>query len=196
MTQLLFVTGSAGKFREAATVLEPFGVRLVQHDLELPEPQLDDPRAVVRCKARQAFRRLRRPLLVDDTALTLAGYPCFPGASTAAVARTLGVAGLKRLLDPDHRATFTSHVGYHDGRRVRVFAGRWHGRMVVGEQFAGDWPYNDWFVPDGFDCTLAALPWEVRLLHSHRRRALDTLARFLTGQQADPSPSERNDAPR
>jgi non-canonical purine NTP pyrophosphatase (RdgB/HAM1 family) len=187
MTELIFVTGSAGKFREAAAILGPFGVRLVRHELKLPEPQLDDPRAVVRFKARQAFRRLRQPLLVDDTALTLAGYPCFPGAYTAAVARTLGMAGLKRLLDPDHRATLTSHVCHHDGRRPRVFTGHWHGRMGPGEQFAGDWPYNEFFIPDGFNCSLAALPWEVRLQHSHRRRALEKLARFL---------AEANDAHR
>jgi XTP/dITP diphosphohydrolase len=187
MRDLIFVTGSAGKFREAAAILEPFGVCLVQRDLKLPEPKLDDPRAVVRFKARQTFRRLRQPLLVDDTALTLAGYPCFPGAYTAAVARILGAAGLKRLLDPNHRATLTSHVGYHDGSRIRVFTGRWHGRMVADGPFAGDWPYNDFFIPDGFDCPLAALPWEVRLQHSHRRRALDKLARFL---------SEQNDAHR
>jgi non-canonical purine NTP pyrophosphatase (RdgB/HAM1 family) len=185
MTDLIFVTGSAGKFREAAAILEPFGIRLTQRDLKLPEPQLDDPRAVVRFKARQAFRRLRQPLLVDDTALTLAGYPCFPGAYTAAIPRTLGLVGLKRLLDPDHPATLTSHVCLHDGQRLRVFTGRWHGRMVPTEHFTGDWPYNEFFIPDGFDCPLSELPWEVRLQHSHRRRALNRLARFLTREEND-----------
>jgi non-canonical purine NTP pyrophosphatase (RdgB/HAM1 family) len=179
MTELIFVTGSTSKFREAAEIMALHGVALVQHDLQLIEPKLDDPRLVVRWKARQAYRRLRRPLFVDDTTLCLAGYPCFPGAYTAAVARTLGPAGLCRLLDPAHRASFTSWVCYHDGRR-RTFAGSWSGRMVPSAAFTeGDWPYNAMFVPDGFDRPLAELAAEVRRQHSHRRRALDKLARFL-----------------
>lgn len=179
MIDLVFVTGSGSKFREAAEILTESGIRLVQHELKLVEPKLDDPRAVVRWKAARAFRRLRRPLIVDDTALTLEGYPCFPGAYTAAVARTLGAAGLVRLIDPGHPAAFTCHVCYHDGRR-HTFTGRWPGTMRAGAAFAaGDFPYDALFVPEGFDRPLAELPWGDRLLYSHRRRALDRLAWFL-----------------
>jgi non-canonical purine NTP pyrophosphatase (RdgB/HAM1 family) len=182
MTELIFVTGNASKFREAAAILEPFGIRLVQRDLLRVEPKLDDPRAVVRWKARRAFQRLRQPLIVDDTALTLAGYPNFPGAYTAEVAHTLGAAGLGRLLDPDHRAVFTAFVCCHDGR-PHLFTGRWRGRMIPGRGFTDSaWPYNALFVPDGFDRPLSDIAWDVRLQHSHRRRALDKLARFLAGR--------------
>jgi non-canonical purine NTP pyrophosphatase (RdgB/HAM1 family) len=179
MTRILFVTGSSSKLREAAAFLEPYGIELVQHDLAWREPKLDDPRAVARWKARTAHRRLGQPVLVDDVALTLEGYPCFPGAYTAAMARVLGPEGLCRLLQPDQRATFTAYVCYHDGR-PHLFVGRWHGRMQPSAAFDHrEGAYNSFFVPNGFDRPLAQLPWEVRLQHSHRRRALDRLARFL-----------------
>src|SRR4051812_17621924 len=112
---LIFVTGNASKFREAAAILAQLGITLTQHDVPLIEPQCDDARQVARSKARQAYRKLGRPVLVDDATLTLAGYPSFPGAYTAAVARTLGPEGFRRLLNPDHPAIFTSHVALCDG---------------------------------------------------------------------------------
>jgi len=66
---LTFITSSAGKLAEVERIL---GRRLVRTSLPLEEIQAIDVEAVVRHKAHQAYARLGRPVLVEETGLTFA----------------------------------------------------------------------------------------------------------------------------
>ena len=58
------------------------------------------------------------PCLVDDAGLLLDAYPGFPGPLTGTVVRSLGAAGIERLLaGTTDRARMVCHIGcWIDGR--------------------------------------------------------------------------------
>ena len=66
---VVLVTGNRNKIAEARRLC---GAELEAIELELPEIQSLDLEEVLRAKGEEAFRRLRRPLIVEETGLELA----------------------------------------------------------------------------------------------------------------------------
>jgi XTP/dITP diphosphohydrolase len=178
---LLFVTTNAGKLREARDWL---GVPVDGADLELDELQTTDLDALARHKTEQAFARLGRPLLVEDTALRFAAWGALPGPFVKFFLSELGPAGLVRALAPfgDDRAEALCTVGYHDGHRVHLFMGRVEGRIVPprGEQGFG---WDPIFEPEGEPRTFGEMALAEKQRHSMRARAFQAFAEHLRGRR-------------
>ena len=71
--RIVLVTGSDAKAREAGDILGG-DVELERADLELPEIQAATVEDVAREKAREAFRRLERACVVEDSGLGFAAW--------------------------------------------------------------------------------------------------------------------------
>ena len=77
MRTVWFMTGNAGKVREAKHALEPLGFevkQLVVEGVDISEPQCDDLEIVARSKLQQAQGHLPHPddaLMVEDAGLFL-----------------------------------------------------------------------------------------------------------------------------
>ena len=85
---LTFVTSNDAKVAEAETVLD----RDLEHvDYDYPERQADSVRAVATAGAETAYDALGRPVVVDDTGLSIAALDGFPGPYAAYVEETLGI---------------------------------------------------------------------------------------------------------
>jgi non-canonical purine NTP pyrophosphatase (RdgB/HAM1 family) len=96
---IAFVTSNAGKFATAQAHLQPFGVQLEQAELELEEIQAAAVADVAVHKAWQAFRELRRPVIVEDSGFFIDKLGGFPGPLIKHALRALGPAGIARLAD-------------------------------------------------------------------------------------------------
>ena len=64
--ELYFVTGNKRKIREFEEIL---GIKLKHADIELDELQETDSEKVSEHKARQAFDKLKKPVIVNDDAV-------------------------------------------------------------------------------------------------------------------------------
>ena len=73
------VSSNPGKIQEASRIL---GASLESVALDLPEIQSADLLEVLRAKGEEAWRRLQRPLVVEETGLELAALNGFPGPLT------------------------------------------------------------------------------------------------------------------
>jgi len=93
LTEVHFATGNLGKLRAVQDLL-PIPVHQVE--LDLPELQALDARDVVEAKARDAYRRLAKPVLVQDTALHIQAWGGLPGALITWFLQTVGVAPRRR----------------------------------------------------------------------------------------------------
>jgi S-adenosylmethionine:tRNA ribosyltransferase-isomerase len=123
---IAFVTGNAGKLASAAEHLAPLGIDLEQVALELDEIQSTDVRDVAMHKAQQAFRALKRPLIIEDSGFGIDELGGFPGPMIKHLVGAVGARGIARLADlTEHRrCRFTSVLVYIDAHGVpRVFAG-------------------------------------------------------------------------
>jgi len=96
---IVLVTGNAAKAEIAGTHLAAFGYVVRQKRLAVPEIQSLDPSEVVAHKAREAFNRLGRELIVEDFGLAIEELADFPGALVKFVLSSMGPQGLCVLGD-------------------------------------------------------------------------------------------------
>lgn len=179
LAELVFVTSNAGKLREAEAVL---GVQLDHQGLDLPELQSLDLEEVVRHKARTAFDRLRRPVLVEDTALELAGMRGFPGPLVRFLLDSVGPEGISRLSAcfGDAGATARCIAAAADGEETVLGLGAVAGEIAASPRGGHGFGWDSVFVPQAGDGrTYAEMDGETKNAISHRRLALQDLRRAL-----------------
>lgn len=184
--RISFITGNKSKFREAKSIFDDMEIELAWESMELSEPQTTDQEAVVLAKAREAYAKLKRPVLVDDTGIYFEEYDNFPGTSTKILFETIGFRGIERLLAGANRnAYFRTLICYKDRKTEKVFEGIWHGRIVdsVSKSFNPDWQYNSIFIPADCSRPLSEIPLEERAEKSHRRKAFDKIISHFGGVQ-------------
>jgi XTP/dITP diphosphohydrolase len=177
VTRPLFVTSNPGKLRE---IEEFLGERVEQIDLDLPEIQALDVADVVRQKALSAFAAVGRPIVVEDTGLSIDALGGLPGALIKWFLIAIGPAGICRLIPPDagRAATARSAIGYCAGETVEIFTGETRGEIVL-EPAGDDFGWNPIFRPDGSPRTFAEMNVEERNRFSMRRLALEQLRKKL-----------------
>jgi XTP/dITP diphosphohydrolase len=112
---LRYVTTNSGKVREAREYLD--GVEQLNYDYtEVQAPELGP---IAAHGAREAYRHVGDPVLVDDSGLFVDGFGGFPGPYTSYVQETLGVETVRRIaaaeIDAPRRAAFRCVLAYCDG---------------------------------------------------------------------------------
>jgi len=155
-------------------------------NLECPEFKKNDVEEIAREKARFAFEYLKKPLIVDDTALHIAALKGFPGPYAAYVLNTLGTDGILKLMDKitDTKASFVTAIAYADGDDIKVFTGSIDG-YIVQPRGTGGFGYDPIFEYKGR--TLAELPLHEKNTISHRGRALTAFMTWLLNKKSTKS---------
>ena len=191
-TSPVFVTGRAEKAREA----ERLGFRFERVDLDLAERQALDPAEIVESKARDAYAKLARPVVVEDSGLAIKAWNGFPGALVKWLEKSAGLEAMARMLDrfPDRSATATCAVAYFDGERVVPARGDVSGAIANAPRGEGGFGWDALFIPDGSDRTFAEMSGEEKDRVSHRRRAWEALARRLAGVETGNAKRETRNA--
>ncbi|MGA2256126.1 MAG: non-canonical purine NTP pyrophosphatase, partial [Thermoguttaceae bacterium] len=166
---MLLLTSNPRKYGPLADLLASMQISLRKPDFGLPELQDLDFEAVVADKAKRAAEGMGTPCLVDDAGLLLDAYPGFPGPMTGTVVRSLGAAGIERLLTGvTDRARMVCHIGCWIDGRLWHWQGEVAGRLDLRRPVAeGPGPLAQWFVPDEPGPSDGYL---------HRRRALAALS--------------------
>jgi non-canonical purine NTP pyrophosphatase (RdgB/HAM1 family) len=182
LPNLVFVTSSADKHREAEGVL---GYALTRAALDLEEPQGLDVRAIARHKARAAFTALAQPVLVEDTALELDALGGFPGPLVRWLLTAAGPAAIPRLLDgfADRGATARCVAVVWDGVREWSGEGAVHGVITAQPSGSAGFGWDVVFAPNwGGGRTYAELTSEEKNARSHRALALRALREELSAR--------------
>lgn len=176
LRQVVFASTNQNKFQEVRSILTPYGIEVEFACLELTEIQSDSLEAIAKEKASSAFTKVSRPVIVEDDGLFVNALGGFPGQYSSYVFRTVGNAGILRLLSnvQDRSASFVSLIAFA-GKDIMIFKGRVSGKIAMQETMGG-WGYDPIFVPDGADRPYAAL--ENKNDYSHRRKALDLFAEW------------------
>lgn len=164
-TRITFVTGNAGKFATAREHLASLGVELEQVTLDLDEIQSSSVHEVALHKAQQAFRALRRPVIIEDSGFYIDELNGFPGPSVKYVIKALGAEGIARLADQTatRQCHFQGVLVYIDAHGVpRTFIDEGDGGTIAEKPTAepqpGSWSALwDVFVPTGCTEPLSAL---------------------------------------
>jgi non-canonical purine NTP pyrophosphatase (RdgB/HAM1 family) len=170
----VFVTGNAGKLREAESLL---GYRPESFALDLPELQTLELHEILRGKARAAFAALGRPVLVEDVSLELAALGGFPGPLVKWMLAAIGPQGIAKTAAAlgDVRARAVSGLAYLDAtggeEELRIFEGAAEGTLVLGRRGEHGFGWDEVFQPAGSPLTYAELTPAEKDPASHRGKA-------------------------
>lgn len=175
LDRLVFVTSNLGKLEEAEAVL---GRSLDHRGVDIHEIQSLDVEEVVRHKGAAACELLGRPVLVEDTALELAGLGGYPGPLIRWLLDSVGPAGLSRLAAcfDDPVATVRCVALATDGNEFVAGTGVVTGRIVPEPRGSGGFGWDSVFAPDGHGGrTYGEMTREEKNTISHRKKAFEAL---------------------
>ena len=183
----VLVTGNPHKAEEARRIV---GRALEVAAIELPEIQSLDAREVLRAKAQEAWRRLERPLVVEETSLELPALGGFPGPLVKWMLAATGAEGIARCAAGagDSRALARCLILHFDGANEVVGEGVEQGRLVLPPRGDTGFGWDVVFVPDGDDRTYAELGSGEKDARGHRGRAWRDLLRKLQKGTGDSLP--------
>ncbi len=185
--RLVIASHNAGKAREMAELLAPYGVEVVSAAaLGLPEVEETGETfaANAELKALAAARAAGLPALADDSGLSvdaLGGAPGIYSARWAGPQKDFAMAmqRVNRQLGPDadRRARFTSALAlaWPDGH-VESFEGEVHGRLVWPPRGDRGFGYDPIFLPEGRSQTFGEMDPAGKHSISHRAEAFRRLA--------------------
>ena len=175
---VVLVTGNRDKLAEARRLC---GADLEAVDVDLPEIQSLDLITVLRAKGEEAFRRLERPLIVEETGLELSAMAGFPGPLVKWMLQALGADGIARaaIALGDDRVTARCGLLLLTAGRDVVAVGETHGRVVLPGRGERGFGWDPVFIADGESRTYAELRPEEKDRISHRGRAWRALLESL-----------------
>src|SRR3989344_606299 len=158
--QISIVTSNHGKFLEIKDILGKFGIRSIQEPIETKEQgnTLEE-----RClsKPQDAYSKLQKPLIVDDTGLFFEAFENFPGPFPKKVFTELGFDGiLEKLKGKNRQAYFKTLICYIGKTGHKFFDGSVNGK-ISDKVFDGghkSLPYDRIFIPDGYDVPFCLIP--------------------------------------
>ena len=188
---LVLASHNAGKLREIAALVEPFGVSLVSAaDLGLAEPEetAADFIGNAQLKASLAAAACWLPALADDSGFCVAALGGAPGLFSARWAQSPGewqgrdfLAAMQRVHrecgpNPDRRAWFVCALclAWPDGETAS-FLGRVEGRMVWPPRGDQGFGYDPMFAPAGGSLSYGEMAPDEKHATSHRARAMAQL---------------------
>lgn len=164
-------------------------------DIATEEPLEIDLEAMVRHKARSAYKRILAPCIVEHAGLILEKNTDkgFPGGLTQPMWDALGPDGfLDRIGCRDERAIARAVVGYCDGMRTHTFVGETTGRLAAKPLGGRGFYWDVIFCPDedASQRTYAQICDEpdglrTKLSMSQSTKALKHFASFLSTETGD-----------
>ena len=181
--RIFFVTSNRGKYSEAAEKLQIRGMDLVQKNIGYPEIQADTSEDVVKFGLQTI--KLKSPFIIEDSGLFVKALNDFPGVYSSFVYHTIGCDGILKLMKgvKEREAMFVSVIGLKFKNKEKIFKGECSGKISEEILGKGGFGYDPLFIPEGEKKTFAEMSIEEKNRYSHRGKAVEKLAAYLTSSE-------------
>lgn len=182
MIGLTFLTGHAGKAQQLSKYL---GIPVDHIKIDLDEIQSTSLEEIVTHKAKQAYKEIQKPVLVDDTALTINNLGKLPGPFIKFFLKELPTEKICQIahLSSDTSAIAEVCIGFYDGKQLKIFKGEVLGNISDKPRGDGGFGWDCLFIPDGYSETRAEMNENDYDQTSPRRIALEKLERYLKNER-------------
>ena len=166
---LFFASSNIQKFKEAKKILNEFGINLGFFKCKLEEIQSNSLKEIAKNKAEQAFKKCKKPIIVEDDGLFIDSLNGFPGPYSSYVFKTIGNKGILKLLKKNRKAKFVSVISFYDKKNFETFESKLNGN--ISKEIIGiGWGFDPIFIPCKSKKTFAQLKNKNKL--SHRFKSL------------------------
>ncbi len=182
MRILNVITSNPGKLVEFQRALGN-DFELVHLPVGYTEVQTDSLEEVVERGIDELLSRGLDDFIIDDSGLFVDSLSGFPGVYSAYAFKTLGNAGLLRLMEDERNARFRCCIGCHTAEAGRlVVCAECPGSITRDLRGTDGFGFDPVFVPDGQDLTFAEMGLADKNHISHRGLAITAFARELGGR--------------
>ena len=178
LSDLTVVTTSKNKLVEINQIL---GTDHNVSNLDVPEIQSLNLDEVIAAKARTAYRKIKKPVLVEDISLEIKALKGLPGTFIKYFLKTLGTEGTVALVKGKKTDTkVTAAVAIYDGKNLKIFKGKLVGTLSRKDRGVYGFGFDKVFIPKGYKKTFAQMPPKLKNKISHRAIALNKVKKYLT----------------
>ncbi|HSX18581.1 MAG TPA: non-canonical purine NTP pyrophosphatase [Candidatus Saccharimonadales bacterium] len=177
LSDLVVVSSNPGKVREINQIL---GTNHQAKNLDIAEIQSLDLDEVITAKAKAAYDKVKKPVLVTDVSLEIEALGGLPGPFVKFFLETIGEEGTVKLIKGKNTKTkATDAIAIYDGKSLKIFKGEVTGHLIPKKRGKNGFGFDYIFVPDGYSKTYSQLTPEQKNKVSHRAKALQKLKAFL-----------------
>lgn len=177
MNSLTFITGNLNKVKQT----QKYSPVPIEHKkLDLTEIQSLDIKEVVEHKVKEAYRILKKPVLIEDTSLIIHAYGKLPGTFIKFFLQEIGVEGISKLANgTDRKATVMVMYGLYDGTTMQFFDGVLEGSVAQKPGGSNGFGFDSIFIPKGEDKTIAEMTEDEFDKYNKRRIALEKMRKHM-----------------
>lgn len=176
LSDLVVVTSNKGKLKEINEIL---GTNHKVSTIDIPEIQSLDLDEVITAKAKTAYQKIKKPVLVTDVSLEIEGLGGLPGPFVKFFLKTLGEEKTAQLVKGSKITKVTDAIAIHDGKTLKIFKGTVFGKVVTKAKGKNGFGFDFVFVPKGYNKTYSQMPKSLKNKISHRAFALKKLKNYL-----------------
>ena len=183
--EILFITGNKHKYGEVLPIADELGFKVIMkpgYKLEIQSNSLEE---ISLTAALEAYKYLKKPLMVEDAGLFINALNDFPGPYSSYVFKTLGCSGILKLMSgiTTRNAIFRSVVTLIYPPFLIIEQGECPGTIAGEKRGEKGFGFDPIFIPEGDNRTFAEMSIEEKNLYSHRakavRNALQKLKKLL-----------------
>lgn len=176
-SDIVVVTSNKNKLEEINKIL---GTNHQASTLDIPEIQSLDLDEVITAKAKAAFEKIKKPVLVTDVSLEIEALGGLPGPFVKFFLNTIGAEKTVKLIkNKVTRTKVTDAVAIYDGKSLKIFKGTIHGRLVSKARGTQGFGFDVVFIPENHKKTYAEMTAKEKNKISHRAKALKKLKKYL-----------------
>ena len=173
-----FATLNRNKLQELSEILEN---ELISAPLDLYELQTTDLKKLVEHKLKQAYQKLKAPVIVEDTSLYFEAWNELPGPLVKLFLKNFGLEGMVLALSPfeNNYANAVSCLGFTtDGQKLHFFREQIKG-TIVNPRGSQGFGWDAIFKPLGQALTFGEMTYNEKLRISPRRKVSNRFKKFL-----------------
>ncbi len=190
MKEIIFASKNKGKIKEVTEIFNGDKIKLVTL-LGLDIPDIIESgttfEANAKIKAETIYDTFRLPTIADDSGLAVEQLNDGPGVFSARYAgeHATDDQNNEKLLEAllffnePHKAKYVCAAVYFDGKNYTSTQGEVYGKIVKTKKGANGFGYDPYFVPDGYNMTMAELSFEEKNKISHRAIAFNKLKKMI-----------------
>lgn len=178
LADLTVVTSNKDKLAEINQIL---GTNHKVSALDIPEIQSLDLDEVITHKAKSAYKKIKKPVLVEDISLEIQALNNLPGTFVKFFLERLGSEGTVKLVGKAKTsATAIAAVAIYNGKILKIFKGRVTGTLSGKNRGKNGFGFDKVLIPTGYNKTFAQLDISLKNKISHRALALTKVKKYLS----------------
>ena len=176
--KLIFLTWNSGKLQEAQDILWS---EIESLDIDLPEIQTISVQEVIEHKAKEWYKILKKPLIVEDTGLEIEAWNSLPGALIKWFIKTVDNEWIIKMMADfaNRNARAVTYVGYFDWQKLEIFSWEIKWKIADSPRWENWFCWDKIFIPDWNSKTFAEMTKEEKNAISMRKIAFTKLAEFF-----------------